>query len=257
MSAEESSPAIILRARDYSESDRIVTALSRDFGKLAGIARGAKASRLRFVGRLEPFSHVVLYFRRRPHGRLLFITRADAGELTQFYVEDDLNKIALGTYMLELADSITTEEAEAHEPYRLLAQSLAVMCSSGPGASLRQAFELKLLQGAGFGLEFERCRICSRPNRENGRVFFVVARGGTVCPACYDAGPESGVSLDGASAGALARLAALPTEQAAQGAPAGADGALAIARFISSIIDRKLRSLEFLDSILPALVRPR
>ncbi len=32
---------------------------------------------------------------------------------------------------------------------------------------------------------------------------------------------------------------------------AGADGALALARFIGSIVDRRLRSQEFLDSVLP------
>ena len=80
MPAEESTPAIVIRARDYSESDRIVTLLTRDFGKLSGIAKGAKASRRRFERKLEPFSHVTLYFRRRPHGQLVFITRAERGE---------------------------------------------------------------------------------------------------------------------------------------------------------------------------------
>ena len=42
MPAEESTPAIVLRARDYAESDRIVTLLTRDFGKLSGIAKGAR-----------------------------------------------------------------------------------------------------------------------------------------------------------------------------------------------------------------------
>ena len=50
-------------------------------GKLSGIAKGAKASRQRFERKLEPFSHVILYFRRRPHGQLVFITRAEAADL--------------------------------------------------------------------------------------------------------------------------------------------------------------------------------
>src|ERR1700751_594154 len=111
MPAEESTPAIVIRARDYSESDRIVTLLTRDFGKLSGIAKGAKASRKRFERKLEPFSHVTLYFRRRPHGQLVFITRAERGENPPPELEDDLGKIALGSYMIELADALTTEEA--------------------------------------------------------------------------------------------------------------------------------------------------
>ena len=115
MPIEESSAAIVLRARDYSESDRIVTLLTRDFGKLSGMAKGAKASRKRFERKLEPFSHVMLYFRRRPNGQLVFVTRAEASpDLTPFAIEDDLTKIALGSYMLELADAFTSEEAEAH-----------------------------------------------------------------------------------------------------------------------------------------------
>ena len=43
MPAEESTPAIVLRARDYAESDRIVTLLTLNAGKLSGIAKGAKA----------------------------------------------------------------------------------------------------------------------------------------------------------------------------------------------------------------------
>src|SRR5499427_3856541 len=106
MPVEESSPAIVLRARDYAEADRIVTLLTRDFGKLSGIAKGAKASRRRFERKLEPFTNAMLYFRRRPHGQLIFITRAERleGAPREF---DDLGQIALGSYMLELADALT------------------------------------------------------------------------------------------------------------------------------------------------------
>jgi hypothetical protein len=92
MPLEESTPAIVLRARDYSESDRIVTLLTENFGKLAGIAKGANASRKRFERKLEPFSQVILYFRRRPHGQLVFITRADPGDAPADRLEDDLRK---------------------------------------------------------------------------------------------------------------------------------------------------------------------
>src|SRR6267143_5429134 len=105
MPAEESTPAIVLRARDYADSDRIVTLLTRNMGKLSGIAKGAKASRYRFERKLEPFSHVVLHFRRRPHGQLVFITRAEAAGLQPFRLEDDLGRLALGAYMLELAEA--------------------------------------------------------------------------------------------------------------------------------------------------------
>ena len=115
MPLEESTPAIVLRARDYSESDRIVTLLTENFGKLAGIAKGAKASRRRFERKLEPFSQVILYFRRRPHGQLVFITRAEPGDAPADRLEDDLRKIALGSYLLELADARRPSRAQQRD----------------------------------------------------------------------------------------------------------------------------------------------
>src|SRR5260370_8504147 len=120
MPIEESTPAIVLRARDYADSDRIVTLLTRNAGKLSGIAKGAKASRYRFERKLEPFSHVMLYFRRRPHGQLVFITRAEAAGVKPVCLEDDLGRFPLGTYLLELAQALTSPDAAAARACPLL-----------------------------------------------------------------------------------------------------------------------------------------
>ena len=252
MPIEESTPAIVLRARDYGESDRIVTLLTLNAGKLSGIAKGAKASRHRFERKLEPFSHVVLHFRRRPHGQLVFITRAEAADLNQHVLDDDLAKIALGSYMLEVTDALTTEESEAAEAYRVLSDGLGALSSRFADAALRQAFEMRLLAWAGFGLEFASCRICGSVNGDNGvSVYFVVSRGGVVCAKCRPSVAEGAIKLSSRSAATLARLGRAPIFDSPGSEAAGGDGALAIARFIGSIIDRRLRSQEFLDSVLP------
>ena len=66
----------MLRTREYGESDKIVTVLSRAEGKFSGIAKGAKRSQRRFPGTLEVFSHVTLDYKRRPHSELAFLDRA-------------------------------------------------------------------------------------------------------------------------------------------------------------------------------------
>src|ERR1700684_3748649 len=215
MPAEETTPAIVLRARDYAESDRIVTLLTLNAGKLSGIAKGAKAQRLRDGRKLEPFSHVVLHYRRRPHGQLVFITRAEAADLTQHVLDDDLAKIALGSYMLELTDALTTEESEAAEAYRVLSEGLGALSTRFADAALRQAFELRLLGWAGFGLEFTRCRICATLNGDNGAastVYFVVSRGGIVCAKCRPSVAEGAIKLSSKGAATLRRLGRLPMD---------------------------------------------
>ena len=239
-----------MRARDYAEADRIVTLLTRDFGKLSGIAKGAKASRRRFERKLEPFTQAILYFRRRPHGQLVFITRAERldGAPPEF---DELGKIALGSYMLELTDALTTEEAEAVAAYEMLASGLEVLGRRTPTMALRQAFELKILQAAGFGLEFGRCRLCGQlADPEGGAVYFAPSRGGIVCVRCRGQAVESAVRMNASSAAALARLCLTPLVEAATLPHGGGDSVSAIARFLATILDRKLRSLDFLNSTL-------
>jgi DNA repair protein RecO (recombination protein O) len=250
VAAEESTPAIVLRTRDYSESDRIVTLLTRDAGKLSGIAKGAKISRRRFERKLEVFSHVMLYFRRRPHGELVFITRAESAALPPHELSDDLGKIARGSYMIELADALTREEAEASAAYRILAEALLALSRNGAGVSLRQAFELRMLAWAGYELEFARCRACSREPAESGSFGFVPSRGGIICSDCRRKIPVIAMALSHTSAAALARLGTMPIAETAAADAAGSDGKLAIARFIAGVIDRKLRSVEFLESVL-------
>ena len=255
MPAEEATPAIVLRTRDYMESDRIVTLLTEQAGKLGGIAKGAKASRRRFEHRLEPFSHVMLYFRRRPHGQLVIITRAEAAGLQPFPLEDDLGRLALGTYMLELAEALTSEDAEAAGAYRLLAEALAALAAGEANIALRQAYELRMFRWAGFGMQFDRCRVCGESQAESVAVYFIVGRGGIVCARCRESTPEGGIRLGAASAAALAELGQLPLTAASTAPAAGADGALAIARFIASVVDRKLRSVEFMDSVIAPAAR--
>jgi DNA repair protein RecO (recombination protein O) len=255
MPAEEATPAIVLRTRDYMESDRIVTLLTEQMGKLGGIAKGAKASRRRFEHRLEPFSHVMLYFRRRPHGQLVFITRAEAAGLQPFHLEDDLARLALGTYMLELSEALTSEDAEASGAYHLLAEALAALGAGAANIALRQAYELKLFRWAGFGMQFDRCRVCAESQAEAAAVYFIIGRGGIVCARCRESVPEGGIRLAATSAAALVELGQLPLAAASMATASGADGALAIARFIASVVDRKLRSVEFMDSVIAPATR--
>ena len=251
MPVEESTAAIVLRARDYSESDRIVTLLTRGYGKLSGIAKGAKASRRRFERKLEPFSHVNLYFKRRPQAQLVFITKAERGELAAPRIEDDLGKIALGSYMLELAEALTTEEGEAAEAYGVLAAALSALGGGVACTALRQAFELKILRATGFGLEFGSCRMCRVEVETDGRpIHFVASRGGILCARCGGDGPDGAMRLSAASGASIARLAASPMEESERLGNGGRDGALAIARFLATILDRRLRSVEFLDSVM-------
>lgn len=52
------SDALLLRAVDFRDADRILTWFTRDLGKLSAVARGARGSKRRFPGALEPYAIV-------------------------------------------------------------------------------------------------------------------------------------------------------------------------------------------------------
>ena len=207
MPAEESTPAIVLRTRDYCRVRSHRDAADAQVGKLGGIAKGAKASRRRFERKLEPFSHVMLYFRRRPHGQLVFITRAEAADLQPSVLEDDLGRFALGSYMLELADALTSEEAEAAGAYQVLAEALGALGAGEANVALRQAYELRMFRWAGFGMQFDRCRVCAenQAERRSAAVYFIIGRGGIVCARCRESVPEGGIRLERGQRGGARR----------------------------------------------------
>src|SRR2546425_1402449 len=104
-------PAIVLRARPYGESDKIVSFLTENYGKITGIAKGAKRSRKRFANSLEPFSLIDLRFQDRPHSNLVFILAADL--LLGFKnLVAALEKISLASYMVEITDGLIGEREE-------------------------------------------------------------------------------------------------------------------------------------------------
>ena len=61
--------AVVLKVSDLGESDKIVTFYSREYGKVAGVAKGAKKSKKRFSNKLEIFSLLdILYAGRNQAG---------------------------------------------------------------------------------------------------------------------------------------------------------------------------------------------
>ena len=71
------SEALTLRTYSYSESHKIAVFLSRDFGKVRGVAYGATKPKTRFGGSLEPLTHLKLTFSRKEQQDLAVIKNCE------------------------------------------------------------------------------------------------------------------------------------------------------------------------------------
>ena len=98
--------ALVLRTVDYKETDKILTLLTRDQGKLTASARGCrkKGSAIAAGCQLLAWSEVVLYDYQ---GRWA-VKEAAAERLFQG-VRDDIERLALGCYFAEVAELLAVE----------------------------------------------------------------------------------------------------------------------------------------------------
>ncbi len=118
--------AIVLRTVDYGESDRVVTLLSRERGKVSAFARGARASRKRFGGALEPFTLLTAEVRVRGGSELLgldstHVLRGHGG------IRGDLARIACAAYAAELARELVRDHEPHEELFELLVGYLELL----------------------------------------------------------------------------------------------------------------------------------
>jgi DNA repair protein RecO (recombination protein O) len=190
----ESTPAIVLRTREYGESDKIVTVLSRTAGKFSGIAKGAKRSQRRFPGTLEVFSHVTLDYKRRPHSELAFLDRA---VLLQPWPRllNTLERFTAASHVVELADKMTVESEVGDDLYGLVASTLQRLNAAEPGPATLRLFELAALNASGYRPELLVCRGCTRAlQSDRGPVRLVGGLGGALCSQCR-AREEGGMLL--------------------------------------------------------------
>lgn len=185
MRLSHATPAIVLRSRPFGESDKIVSLLTKDFGKISGIAKGAMRSRKRFVNSLEPFALVNLRFQDRPHSNLAFILTAD---LTVGYrhLGNSLEAISHAAYLVEITDGLLGEREESRAVYQHLSDSLRYLEEYGTSLRFLTSYELKLLRLVGYQPVLDQCRRCGKEPLEPAAQpwYFSPVEGGILCDSC-------------------------------------------------------------------------
>lgn len=249
---------IVLRAVDTGEADRVVTLLTRERGKVAAFARGARASRRRFGGSLEPFTLVAAEVRERSGSELLGLD--SVSPLDAFGgIRGDLARIACAGYAAELARELVRDHEPHPDLFDLLAAYLAALDAAPARPAALRAFELVALRVAGLAPRLDACARCGGALAAGRPARLDPAQGGLLCGACQPLAAPGAPTLSPGAAAALARLA--EGGLAAAGAeplppPAGREAREALTAFIEHHLGRRLQARRFLDEVGPMLGEP-
>lgn len=186
---------VVLRTYRLGEADRIVVLLTEHHGKVRAVAKGVRRTGSRFGARLEPLSHVAL---------LLWQGRGDLDVVNQAEVEDhfrtvreDLDRVARGLSMLEVADQLAQERHPDPRLYEMLVGALRVLADpSRDPALVAPAFFLKALVLEGAGPVLDGCAGCGEPADRVELVAFDLAEGGALCRRCRRGRPVSPAAFE-------------------------------------------------------------
>lgn len=121
--ATEKTDALVIRLADFSESSRVVTLFTRDFGKVAALAKGAKRLKSAFEAALDLLSNCHVVFIRKSSSGLDLLTEAQL--LKRFRPgRGDLTSLYCGYYVAELLAGLTEEYDPHPDLFDLAAQTL-------------------------------------------------------------------------------------------------------------------------------------
>ena len=171
---------IVLRRRDYAESDRILVLFTQKLGRVSVIAKGARKPSSKLSGHLELFTRSSFLISR---GRNLHIlTQADTIDAYD-PLRKDLSGIGLGSYVVELVDAVTYEEGSNIKLYDLLSSTLDSLSTGKDPAIITRYYELQLLDLVGFRPELFTCVECGKIIIEQDQ-YLSGELGGVICPEC-------------------------------------------------------------------------
>lgn len=200
--------AVILRSHRWGDADRIVTFFSLQFGKIRGVARGARRLKSRYSGVLEPFGVVDLTLFQRTSDSLGMISQIDL--VSSFKaIREDLGVMTAAARMVRIVESITADRDPNHQMYWALVQSLEMLEPDADLPLTALLFQIHVLGHTGFKPQIEQCTECGKPIVEDP-LWFSPRLGGIVCTGCGRNGIGRIIPLSKGSAAFMEQARRLP-----------------------------------------------
>src|SRR3954453_6469120 len=98
--AAEQALALVVRGTDWSETSRITTLFTREFGKVRALAKGGRRLKSNFDSAFDLLSVCRVVFLRKAHGGLDLLTEAQLAERFPA-LREDLQALYAGYYVAE------------------------------------------------------------------------------------------------------------------------------------------------------------
>jgi len=169
--------AVVLRWHLLGESDRIVTLLTRQHGKVRAVAKGVRKTTSRIGARLEPFMWVDVQW--SPGKSLAIVQQVELIGGYGAKLSKNYDAFASAQAMVETADKLTEHEATTDQTLLLVGGLRALAEGEHPHNLIMDSYLLRALSLAGWT---PSVRDCAQTGQPGPHRHFVPALGGMVSP---------------------------------------------------------------------------
>lgn len=183
MSTRKAIDGLVLREMQSGENDRLILVLTAEEGKMWITAKGGRSIRSKLASVCRIFTYANLEFYEKNNRRWL----SGGSVNNSFYgINSDIEGFSLASYVLQLADEITGENAEAREILRTTLNTLyAIENKLKPYAQIKAAYELFAASVSGFSPDLSACTDCGRSELDDSNSPWLdVMNGAIVCSEC-------------------------------------------------------------------------
>lgn len=174
--------ALVIKSINWSETSKIITLLTREYGRIDVIAKGARKKASSFQGIIETLNivEVIIHFSNR---RELQILGKVSLEESFHKLRVDLKKTAYAYSIIELINIFFIHSQSEPVFFDFLLYILKFIEEDDKTELAFWYFILKLASFLGFRPQFERCFICGR-GLKRGKIYFSFRNGAVFCGNC-------------------------------------------------------------------------
>lgn len=174
---------IVLKARAYGESNKIVTLMTREAGKVSAMARGAKKPSSRLASVTQPFTYGVYVVQR--HTGMGTLQQGEHLNSMR-HIREDIVATAYASYVVELVDRLVEEGRPEPYAFDVLMQALQAIEEGYDPEAITLFVEWKLLPYTGVQPILHACAGCGAVD---GEFAFSFKEGGFLCHRCFRLDP--------------------------------------------------------------------
>jgi DNA repair protein RecO (recombination protein O) len=241
------SEAIVLQGYPLGEADRLISFLSRNMGRMRGVAAGARRTKSRFGSTLERLSHIRIWFFEKETRELVRITQCEMIESFLGAFGDYASSIALAIFS-EVTETVLPDREASDANFRLLLLAAQSVKRTGRPELPLAYFSLWTVKLGGWLPPLDACARCGRKLDATEAAYFSPSAAAITCAKCRKPGMRAVSPLALAAARKMLAERLDKVDENLIAPRVARELTEAMLDVIEHQIDRKLKTRELLES---------